>query len=165
LRVVVALIAALTTFNLVYSSNPFPPPPVSADVTEERGRIDAKTVAMQELALENKRLRDEPERPGLFGFIQGVAAEAGLTFGWVGFYFTFFTVVWNGYTPGKRLLGIRVRRLDGKAMTWWYSFERFGGYAAGVATGLLGFFQIYWDANRQAVHDKIAKSVVILERG
>ena len=33
--------------------------------------------------------------------------------------------------------------------------------AAGLATGLLGFIQIYWDANRQAIHDKISATVVI----
>ena len=38
---------------------------------------------------------------------------------------------------------------------------RAGGYAAGVATGTLGFLQIYWDANRQAIHDKVAGTVVI----
>jgi uncharacterized RDD family membrane protein YckC len=30
-----------------------------------------------------------------------------------------------------------------------------------VATGTLGFLQIYWDANRQAIHDKVAGTVVI----
>ena len=30
-----------------------------------------------------------------------------------------------------------------------------------MATGLLGFIQIYWDANRQAIHDKISATVVI----
>jgi len=32
-----------------------------------------------------------------------------------------------------------------------------------VATGTLGFLQIYWDANRQAIHDKVAGTVVIRE--
>jgi uncharacterized RDD family membrane protein YckC len=73
--------------------------------------------------------------------------------------------VWRGQTPGKRLLGIRVVRLNGKPITWWASFERFGGYAAGLATGLLGFLQIFWDRNRQAIHDKIMETVVVRERG
>ena len=42
-------------------------------------------------------------------------------------------------------------------------FERAGGYAAGFATGLLGFAQVYWDANRQAIHDRIVGTVVVRE--
>jgi uncharacterized RDD family membrane protein YckC len=43
----------------------------------------------------------------------------------------------------------------------WDSFGRYGGYGAGLATGLLGFIQIYWDPNRQAIHDKISATIVI----
>jgi uncharacterized RDD family membrane protein YckC len=67
----------------------------------------------------------------------------------------------RGQTPGKRLMRIRVVRLDGKPMGWWYAFERFGGYAAGLVTGLIGFLQILWDKNRQGVHDKITETVVV----
>ena len=41
------------------------------------------------------------------------------------------------------------------------SFGRYGGYAAGMATGGLGFAQVLWDANRQAVQDKLAHTVVV----
>jgi hypothetical protein len=50
-------------------------------------------------------------------------------------------------------------------MTLWSAFERFGGYAAGLLTGLLGFAQVYWDRNRQAIHDKITETVVIRDAG
>ena len=42
-----------------------------------------------------------------------------------------------------------------------YCFGRYGGYGAGFATGLLGFLQVYWDPNRQAIQDKISATVVI----
>jgi uncharacterized RDD family membrane protein YckC len=58
---------------------------------------------------------------------------------------------------------MRVLRLDGGAITWWVAFERAGGYAAGLATGLLGFAQVMWDANRQAIHDRIVGTVVALD--
>jgi uncharacterized RDD family membrane protein YckC len=54
-----------------------------------------------------------------------------------------------------------VVRLDGSPLGLWFSLERFGGYAAGVATGLLGFVQVYWDPNRQGIHDRIARTVVV----
>ena len=56
-------------------------------------------------------------------------------------------------------------RLDGQPIGWFHAFERAGGYAAGVATGLLGFAQILWDPNRQGIHDKIVATVVIREGG
>ena len=90
-----------------------------------------------------------------------LADEIGLSAGWAALYFTAMLALWRGRTPGKRALGIRVIRLDGKPLGWFASFERFGGYAAALATGTLGFFQILWDRNRQGVHDKISETVVI----
>lgn len=98
---------------------------------------------------------------GIVDFLGATADDFGLGVGWAALYFTAFLVLWRGQTPGKRLLGIRVIRLSGDAVTWWNSFDRFGGYAAGLATGLLGYFQIFWDRNRQAVHDKISETVVV----
>jgi uncharacterized RDD family membrane protein YckC len=96
-------------------------------------------------------------------FIRGIADDLGLGFGWGALYFTSFLALWGGQTPGKRLLGLRVIRLDGKPIGWWLAFERFGGYAASLSTGTLGFLQILWDRNRQGLHDKAAETVVILE--
>ena len=76
---------------------------------------------------------------------------------------TVFLSWWNGQTVGKRMMGVRVVRLDGEPITWWTAFERAGGYAAGLATGLLGFAQVWWDANRQAIHDRIVGTVVVLD--
>ncbi len=113
----------------------------------------------------NRRLRNDldeaREERGILSFLRVAADELGLGFGWIGLYFTAFTALWRGQTPGKRLLGMRVLRLDGKPIGWWASFERFGGYAASVLTGLLGFAQMLWDRNRQALHDKISETVVI----
>jgi hypothetical protein len=50
-------------------------------------------------------------------------------------------------------------------MTLWASFERAGGYAAGLFTGLMGYAQVYWDRNRQAIQDKISETVVVRDPG
>ena len=105
----------------------------------------------------------EAEEGGFFGWIYGMVDRLGLTFGWGALYFAFLLYWFNGLTPGKRMLGIRVVRLDGEPMTWFLAFERSGGYAAGFATGLLGFAQLLWDANRQAIHDRIAGTVVVVD--
>jgi hypothetical protein len=106
---------------------------------------------------------DESTEPGIRAWLRSIAEDLGLGFGWGAVYFSVFLTWWKGRTPGKRLFGLRVVRLDGQPMSWWGSFERYGGYAAGFATGLLGFAQVYWDPNRQATHDRIAGTVVILE--
>jgi hypothetical protein len=113
---------------------------------------------------ENEALREQVEDPSLWRLIRSTANDFGLRIGWVGVYFTLFLTWWDGHTPGKWLLGMRVVRLDGAPLTLWLSFERFGGYAAGLATGLLGFAQIFWDPNRQAIQDRIAHTVVIRTR-
>lgn len=94
-------------------------------------------------------------------WVKGIVNDLGLGFGWAAFYFTVVTVIWRGQTLGKKLLKIKVLQLDGTPLSMWDSFGRYGGYGAGLATGLLGFIQIYWDANRQAIHDKISSTVVI----
>lgn len=107
---------------------------------------------------------DDGNEDGPLHLLGSVANDLGLGFGWTGLYFTAFLTLWRGQTPGKRLLGLRVIRLNGKPIGWWGAFERFGGYAAGLVTGLLGFAQIAWDRNRQAIHDKISETVVVRER-
>ncbi|NNM32937.1 MAG: RDD family protein [Gemmatimonadetes bacterium] len=97
----------------------------------------------------------------LFSWVRDAADEAGLIFGWGTVYLTLFLVLWDGRTPGKKALDLRVVRLNGEPLTLFLSLERAGGYAAGLATGLLGFAQVWWDPNRQAIHDKIAETVVI----
>lgn len=116
------------------------------------------------LALERaQQILEESENIGIFAWVQNLSDNLGLLFGWGTVYLTIFTAWWDGRTVGKRLFGIRVVRLDGKPMTGWLAFERVGGYAAGFATGLLGFAQVYWDPNRMTIHDKIAETVVIKE--
>ena len=96
-----------------------------------------------------------------FAWLQGLVEDLGLGFGWAAFYFTMFTALWYGQTPGKKLFNIRVIQLDGTPLSIWDSFGRYGGYGAGIATGLLGFAQIFWDPNRQAIHDKISATIVV----
>ncbi|MEZ9595821.1 RDD family protein [Shewanella sp. 10N.261.52.F9] len=104
---------------------------------------------------------DQASSASPLAWIQGLLNDLGLGFGWAAFYFTVFTAWFDGQTLGKKLLGIRVIQLDGVKISLWAAFGRYGGYAAGFTTGLLGFLQIYWDANRQAIQDKISATVVI----
>ena len=104
---------------------------------------------------------DKPSPYSLLEWAKGILNDLGLGFGWAAFYFTVFTAWFDGQTLGKKLLNIRVIPLDASTISLWDAFGRYGGYGAGFATGLLGFLQIYWDANRQAIQDKISETVVI----
>ena len=110
------------------------------------------------------QLEEAQSRSTLFTWVRDAADEAGLIFGWGTVYLTLFLALWQGRTPGKKAMGLRVVRLNGRPLGLYMSLERAGGYMAGFATGLLGFAQIWWDPNRQAIHDKITETVVIRER-
>lgn len=126
-------------------------------------RIEARNDRLSaELEATEEELEAERDR-GLIATVIGFLDELGLGIGWSGLYFTFLTAFFRGRTPGKRVLGIRVLRLDGGALSYWVAFERFGGYAASLFTGMEGFFRILWDRNRQCLQDKLAETVVIRE--
>ncbi len=88
-------------------------------------------------------------------------SSIGAKFGWAFIYFTFLPYWWKGQTLGKKVFGLRVVELTGRPLTIMNCLGRYGGYAAGMATGMIGFIQVLWDVNRQAIQDKIAHTVVI----
>ena len=116
------------------------------------------------LAAENQRLRESLRGSSWLNVVADFSRTFGLTFGWAGVYFTLCTAWGRGRTLGKLLVGTRVVRLDGRALTAMDTFTRYGGYAAGLATGLIGFARLLWDPNRQAIEDRIAWTVVLRSR-
>jgi hypothetical protein len=132
-----------------------------AESAAERHRLEGRVGDLRaELSGAEQDLEEERNR-GILATIYGLLDDVGLSLGWAGLYFTFFLGWWKGRTPGKRLLGIRVVRLDGQPLGYWASFERYGGYAASLFTGLEGFGRLIWDPNRQALEDKLAGTVVV----
>ncbi len=134
------------------------------ELAERDDRIASLEAREERLDDQLTRSRDELEaerNKGILNSFIGMLDELGLGLGWSGLYFTFFLGFWRGRTPGKRILGVRVVRLDGRRLGYWVSFERFGGYAASLFTGLEGFARILWDRNRQTLEDKLAETVVI----
>jgi len=70
----------------------------------------------------------------------------------------------NGATIGKNLLRIRAVSLVHERLSLWHSLERALGYGASALEAFFGFFQYFIDPNRQTVHDRIAKTIVVSER-
>lgn len=120
----------------------------------------------EELSDQVKALKDEirAERKAQrtpAGRALALTGAIGLTFGWSGVYFTLLTGLLNGRTLGKLLLRIRAVKINGTKFTYFDGFIRQGGYVAGVAMGLIGFFKMLWEPNRQTVEDRIAATVVV----
>ncbi len=124
-------------------------------------KLDAQVDYLQD---QNAALRDEIRGNSWLRLAADSTRTMGFTFGWAGVYFTLCTGLLRGRTVGKFLLGTRVVRLDGRPLSTMDAFIRNGGYAAGLATGLIGFARLLWDPNRQAIQDRIAGTVVISTR-
>ncbi|RDV27344.1 RDD family protein [Alteromonas aestuariivivens] len=133
--------------------------------TEEPAQTDTPLSSAQTASPTGAEPAPQPDSVenshSVIAWIKGILGDLGLGFGWAALYYSVCTAWWRGYTPGKRLMGIKVLKLDGTTMTLWESFGRYGGYGAGLATGLLGFLQILWDPNRQGIQDKIAETLVL----
>src|SRR5215831_4957128 len=82
---------------------------------------------------------------------------------WWVLYFGLVMYFWNGRTPGKRLMGIRVVSLVHERITFWHSIERALGYGASALELGFGFMQYFIHPNRRTVHDRIAETIVILD--
>ena len=85
-------------------------------------------------------------------------------------YFIFFEWLWNGQTPGKRLLKLRVIREDGRPITLWEAIARnllriFDAIpGVGFPVYSLGLIAIFMSRRDQRFGDMFAGTVVIRER-
>jgi uncharacterized RDD family membrane protein YckC len=85
-------------------------------------------------------------------------------------YFIFFEWIWNGQTPGKRLMKLRVIREDGRPITLWEAIARnllrIGDAVPGfiVPVYSIGLITIFLSNRDQRLGDIFAGTVVIRER-
>lgn len=85
-------------------------------------------------------------------------------------WFIFFEWLWNGQTPGKRLLKLRVIKEDGRPITLWEAvarnllrgFDAIPGFILPVYS--VGLIVIFLSSRDQRVGDIFAGTVVIRER-
>lgn len=85
-------------------------------------------------------------------------------------YFIVFEWLWNGQTPGKRLLKLRVIREDGRPITFWEAlarnllriFDAVPGFVVPVYS--IGLITIFMSARDQRIGDVFAGTVVVRER-
>lgn len=77
-------------------------------------------------------------------------------------YDIFFIKKYNA-TPGKRVMGIKVVKIDKSKITWGDSIFRWFIYKLGSGWWVLflGVLWIIWDKKKQSWHDKAARTVVV----
>ena len=109
------------------------------------------------LAFFVKRKLMEPE---VGGFLQyaGYALVVGVIFfNWV------YSYVRYGQSFGKRFIGLRLIRTDGRPMDYQTALIRLLVYLLSILFAGLGFLWMLWDKDQRGLHDKIAKTLVIKE--
>ena len=89
------------------------------------------------------------------------ALRAAAVFGVGALYFTLATRGRRGATVGKRLLGIRVVRLDGRRLSLMESFERFAGCLHVPGSLGISLLDHRRDPNRRLPHDRVAHTAVL----
>ena len=140
--------------------------PWVSDVASSYGDWFDKVQSSDSGSVSTRELRDDIAGPVLV--ISAINIALGFVYN-VGF------LMWKQATPGKLLLGLRVRLREtpgpmplGTVLTRWV-----GQYAVGILSlvpfivGIVGLYSIInylwplWDSKKQALHDKVAKTNVV----
>lgn len=90
----------------------------------------------------------------LFGLCWGLA---------VSFFYHVVLEGKNGQTIGKKAMRIKVVTTDGASYSQGRALTRWLGRLVSVLTFGIGVLMIFWDPNRQSLHDKIGKTLVVQE--
>jgi uncharacterized RDD family membrane protein YckC len=85
-------------------------------------------------------------------------------------YFVIFEWMWNGQTPGKRLMKLRVIREDGRPITFWEAlarnllrlFDTFPGMVVPIYS--VGLISVFLSDRDQRIGDLFGGTVVVRER-
>ena len=99
----------------------------------------------------------------LVGIICSIVGLPHHSHGWLLILAAYGAVMWKlrGTTIGGIVCGLRVVRLDGRAIDWPTAIARALGAFLSMAAAGLGFIWVVFDSERQSWHDKIAGTVVV----
>ncbi len=82
-------------------------------------------------------------------------------FAFIAFCYSFFSLEIAGRTPGKALVGLRVVRWDGTAMTPWPAFVRTVTWPLSIVLAGAGIVVLLLQRDRRALHDLLARTAVV----
>jgi uncharacterized RDD family membrane protein YckC len=122
-----------------------------------------------EFSLQFGEIEPPSLKPGMIRVQIGELIPKSLRFlalyGLAAVYFSLLSSTRRGATIGKRILGIRIVRLDGHRLSIWESLERFVGYLHIPATLGIPILDLWRDHNRRMPHDRSAHTAVIRATG
>jgi uncharacterized RDD family membrane protein YckC len=95
----------------------------------------------------------------LFSGGRGAGGAIGLIIGAA--YHWYFLTRQDGQTPGKRIMKIRVIKVDGTPIDDATAIIRYLGYYIDSAIFMIGWLLAFFDENRQTLHDKIVSTYVV----
>jgi uncharacterized RDD family membrane protein YckC len=108
------------------------------------------------LAVYIKRSWASPTAADVVVVIGYLATAVVIFFNYVYFYLR------RGQSFGKRFIGVRVVRIDGRPLDYQAALLRhIVGYPLSILFFGLGIVWVLWDGRRQGWHDKLAKTVVV----
>lgn len=162
---VVRNLAALAPL-LVEIQAPGVPPSVAVAVQKGDDQEAAEQLAEYDFMFSLSGAEElAPPGPGMVrvevGQLIPRAFRGAALFGTAALYFTFFASGKRRATIGKRLMKTEVRKLDGKDLSVYEAFERFGGYLVALGTFGLGLLDLWRDPHRRLAHDRISNTVVV----
>jgi len=110
---------------------------------------------------------------GPMGFFGGFWLLAAFVISW--FYFGLFETFWNGQTPGKRLMGLRVLSTDGQPVNAMQAILRnvlraidslplIGGNEFGIPLYMVGLIAMGMNSRYQRLGDLTCRTIVVVER-
>ena len=143
--------------------------PAAAKAAIEEGKVQEAFELVRdydyEFSLQIGEFEPPPLRPKMIRIQIGELIPGSLRFlalyGLAAAYFGLLSSGRRGATVGKRILGIRIVRLDGHRLSIWESLERFVGYLHIPATLGLPILDLWRDRNRRMPHDRSAHTAVL----
>lgn len=97
----------------------------------------------------------------LYSLIGNLPQEGLITFLLTMGYQAYFLTHYQGQTPGKMLLGIRVVKTDGSPLTSSDAVVRTLGYTLNWITLGIGWWMAFGDEHHQGLHDRLANTYVV----
>jgi uncharacterized RDD family membrane protein YckC len=71
---------------------------------------------------------------------------------------------WQGATPGKMAMGVKIVKADGSPIGLSRAILRYIGYIISAVIIYIGYLMIAWDSKKQGLHDKMAGTIVVKVR-
>jgi len=94
-------------------------------------------------------------------YYTSTAGILNVIMGWL--YFALLESGAGQATIGKRALGIKVTDVNGNRISFGRATGRYFAKIISNMTLLIGYLMVFWDRRHQALHDKIAETMVVMK--